>query len=103
MTKFINVTDVRTQISTIIESTNNGDQFVLLKNGRPIAGLLKYEDFELFQKFQEHNKKQKFAKAFKNISDKAEELGIGDRWLDQKGVKREDLSDDELLDLIANE
>jgi|694.fasta_scaffold52722_4 hypothetical protein len=62
MTQFINVTDLRTQISALIKDKKSKNSTVLLKNGKPTLALIDYADFVSFQDYQEKMKQQKALK-----------------------------------------
>lgn len=100
MTKFLNITNIRTEISDIAKNTKKGLDVVLLKNGKPTLALLSYADFEEYKLWKEKQKNEKLVSTLADFAQKIRETKSGEKWLEEKGLKKESLSEEELLDLL---
>lgn len=103
MTKFINITEIRTKIADLAKNARSDQEVILLRNGKPTLVLVGYKEFEKYQEWKDKVKKAKIVKAIKNIRKEADRLGLGDKFVKEKGLEYKSLSEDELLDLVAND
>jgi Antitoxin Phd_YefM, type II toxin-antitoxin system len=101
--KFINITDIRTKIAEIAKGAPEDQELVLLKNGKPTLAVLPYDDFARYKEWKDAEDKRKLLKAYTNLINEADRLGLGEKFLAKKGLTRDKVSDEDLLDLIANE
>lgn len=101
MTRYVNITEARSQLVKIAKDTARGQQIVLLKNGKPQMAVINIKDFEEYQKMLEQNKRKRMVKALHNLAKECQDEKIGEKWLEAQGYKIDDLSEDEILDLVA--
>ncbi len=60
-TQFANITETRTKMPILTKQALNGDVVILLKNGKPLLGLLDYNEILEYQSWkQEQAKKIQF-------------------------------------------
>lgn len=53
MTKTINIGEINNSVQTLIALTKNGDEIVLEENGKAVAKVIPFENFELESEFSD--------------------------------------------------
>jgi prevent-host-death family protein len=103
MATFANISEIRTQINPFIKQVQKGEQVILLKYGKPAAVLVDYKKLERLEQLEERfEKTEKARNSLNKISSYFEKNKTGEKWLQEKGLNRENLTDDEIIELVAN-
>jgi prevent-host-death family protein len=112
MTTLANVSEVRTKLTPFIQQVKQGNEVVLLKNGKPLIGLIDYDRLQTLKELEKEkqqellnkqNNKRLLLKAIDNVNKQSQKKGIAKKWLEARGYKEGELTEKETLTLIANE
>ena len=100
--KIANITDVRKKMPELEKQTKKGC-VTLLKNGKPVLGLINYNDLTAFIEWKEKQKKKNLIKTINEMADLLKKERAGEKWLQKKGLSKkeiENLSENDILDLL---
>lgn len=103
ITEFANMTELRTQVPSLEKRAKKNGYIVLLKNGKPTLGLIDYAELLVFEQWKTAQKKEQVKNALRRILERSKEQEIGEKWLQKKGFSQKDLSEEEIINMIALE
>ena len=69
---FANITETRTQMPALTKKALTGEEVILLKNGKPLLGLLDYREMIAYKKWKnEQQKKNEFETWLKSLPEES--------------------------------
>ncbi len=100
-----NVSEIRTKINPFFKQVQKGEKITFLRYGKPLAVLVNCERLKELEKLEKELKeinKKEAKKSLDKICDNFKKTGADKEWLARKGFKKEDLTDEQILDLVTN-
>ena len=101
MNNYLNITTARSKLPAIARESLEGENTILLKNGKPMLAIISYEKFEKLHELEKLEKRKRIMDAFDNLAKECQKSKKGEKYLQEKNLKKEDLSEEEILSLVS--